>query len=136
VMNHPTLMSIDFSNNEKNINKNKLKNNGALAIVEGILESEGSSMISEINLSYNMLTSECLPGFGMLCNPNFIQLRSLNLSYNELGPDTIHILGPILSSVVELNLASCKLNNQTMQDFAMLFRKQEMELRVLDLHSN
>jgi len=37
VHNHPTLMSIDFSNSEKNINKNKLKNIGALAIVEGIL---------------------------------------------------------------------------------------------------
>lgn len=37
MLDHPTLMAIDFSNNELNHNKNKLKNQGAIALVEGIL---------------------------------------------------------------------------------------------------
>jgi len=65
-------MAIDFSNSEKNINKNKLKNPGALAIIDGILMTVGGSLISEINLSYNWLTHECLPAFGMLSDPNFV----------------------------------------------------------------
>ena len=74
VKNHPTLSFIDFSNSELNINKNKLKNIGAEAIVEGILESTeaGCSLISSINLSYNYLTHECLKHFRMLSNPEFI----------------------------------------------------------------
>lgn len=43
-----------------NVNKNKLKNVGAQAIVEGILETTGGSIISDINLSYNFLTNACL----------------------------------------------------------------------------
>jgi len=39
IKNHPTLSFIDFFNNDMTINKNKLKNIGAQAIVEGILES-------------------------------------------------------------------------------------------------
>lgn len=76
IKNHPTLSFIDFSNSELNINKNKLKNIGAKAIVEGILEStdNGSSLISSINLSYNYLTFDCLKQFCKLSNPDFIQL--------------------------------------------------------------
>jgi hypothetical protein len=57
-----------------NVNKNKLRNAGAIAIVEGILESAelGHSVIGEINLSYNYLTADCLPHFARLGNPNFI----------------------------------------------------------------
>ena len=39
VKNHPTLSIIDFGNSELNVKKNKLRNVGANAIVEGILES-------------------------------------------------------------------------------------------------
>ena len=72
--NHPTLYSIDFSNSEMNVNKNKLRNTGAIAIVEGILESTevGHSVIGEINLSYNYLSADCLPYFAKLSDPNFI----------------------------------------------------------------
>jgi hypothetical protein len=54
---------VDFSNSELYINKNKLKNAGAIALVEGILESKDFSVMSDINLSYNYLTSECLYAF-------------------------------------------------------------------------
>lgn len=64
----------------------------------------------------------------LLDDPEFIQLQSLNLSFNDLGPDSIRILGPVLGSVVELNLAGTKLNNQSMADFANLYVKQEMVL--------
>ena len=76
VKNHPTLFSIDFSNHEVNVNKNKLRNVGAIAIVEGILESTaiGYSLISEINLSYNYLTADCLPYFSLLNDPHFVQI--------------------------------------------------------------
>ena len=74
--------------------------------------------------------------FAKLADPEFVQIQSLNLSYNDLGPDTIRMLGPILGSVIELNLASTKLNNQSMYDLANLFTVQEMELKHLDLHSN
>lgn len=53
---HPSLSFIDFSNSDLNINKNKLKNIGVQAIIEGILLSEGQSLISELNFSYNYLT--------------------------------------------------------------------------------
>jgi len=66
IKNHPTLTKIDFSNNEMNTNKNKLKNIGAKAIVEGILETEFSSIISDINLSHNFLTYDCLKHFSLL----------------------------------------------------------------------
>lgn len=84
VKNHPSLNMIDFSNSEFNINKNKLRNNGAVAIIEGILESHehGCSLITDINLSYNYLTPECLPYFALLRNTEFIRLESLNLSFN------------------------------------------------------
>ena len=72
VKDHPTLTMVDFSNSELYINKNKLKNAGAIALVEGILESKDCSMMSEINLSYNYLTSECLPTFSLLSEPNFV----------------------------------------------------------------
>ena len=54
--NHPSLSFIDFSNSDLNINKNKLKNIGAQAIIQGIMQSDGQSLISELNLSYNYLT--------------------------------------------------------------------------------
>ena len=65
VQNHPSLSIIDFSNSELIVNKNKLRNQGAVAIVEGILQSkeQGCSLITEINLSYNFLTQDCLPYF-------------------------------------------------------------------------
>jgi hypothetical protein len=102
------------------VNKNKLRNTGAAAIVEGILESysTGHSLISEINLSYNYLTVECLPHFAQLSDPNFVQIQQLNLSYNALGPDSIRILAPMMSSLHHLNLSNTKLNNQSISDFA------------------
>ena len=39
IKDHPSLSIIDFSNSELNVNKNKLRNAGAIAIVEGILQS-------------------------------------------------------------------------------------------------
>ena len=58
VKNHPSLSIVDFSNIEMNVNKNKLRNQGAVALIEGILESDemGYSVISDINLAYNYLT--------------------------------------------------------------------------------
>lgn len=74
IKNHPTLSVIDFGNTELNVKKNKLRNVGANAIVEGILESteQGCSLISEINLGFNCLTSECLSNFAKLDNPDWI----------------------------------------------------------------
>jgi len=65
IMNHPSLSVIDFSNTELNINKNKLRNQGAVAIIDGILGSreQGCSLINEINLSYNYLNADVLPYF-------------------------------------------------------------------------
>ena len=40
VKNHPSLAIIDFSNSELIIKKNKIRNSGAKAIVEGILDSD------------------------------------------------------------------------------------------------
>lgn len=76
VKNHPSLYSIDFSNSEMNVNKNKLRNTGAAAIVEGILESNitGHCLLGEINLSYNYLTSDCLYCFAQLNDQNFIRI--------------------------------------------------------------
>jgi hypothetical protein len=37
IMNHPSLSVIDFSNSELIVNKNALRNQGAIAIIEGIL---------------------------------------------------------------------------------------------------
>jgi hypothetical protein len=70
-MNHPSLSIIDFSNTELNVNKNKLRNQGAVAIIEGILGSKemGCSLITEINLSYNYLNQDILPYFAKLRNP-------------------------------------------------------------------
>ena len=84
IRNHPSLTILDLSNNEMNVNKNKLRNVGAVAIVEGILESnmQGYSLINDINLSYNFLTAESLPHFARLSNPDFIRLEHLNLGYN------------------------------------------------------
>ena len=66
------MTKIDFSNSEMNTNKNKLKDIGAHAIVEGILDTQNYSLMSEINLSYNYLTSECLGFFSLLHDPDFI----------------------------------------------------------------
>ena len=40
VHNHPSLYRLDLSNEEMNINKNKLRNTGVVAIIEGIMASE------------------------------------------------------------------------------------------------
>lgn len=72
IKNHPSLSILDFSNTELNVNKNKLRNVGAVAIVAGILETEGCSLISEINLAYNYLTADSLPFIAKLNNPDFI----------------------------------------------------------------
>jgi len=74
IMNHPSLSVIDFSNTELNVNKNKLRNQGAVAIIEGILKSKehGCSLINEINLSYNYLNADVLPYFAQLRNPDWI----------------------------------------------------------------
>lgn len=76
IINHPSLSIIDFSNTELNVNKNKLRNIGAVAIIEGILMSheQGCSLINEINLSYNYLNADVLPYFAQLRNPDWIQL--------------------------------------------------------------
>ena len=127
---------VDFSNSELYINKNKLKNAGAIALIEGILESKDCSMISEINLSYNYLTSECLPTFSRLNDPNFVQIQSLNLSYNDLGPDSMSMLSPMFSTLVHLNLSNTKLNNQSINDFVEQFKLQNIRIEDLDIHSN
>jgi hypothetical protein len=122
IKNHPTLTKIDFSNIEMNTNKNKLKNVGAKAIVEGILETESASVISDINLSYNYLTHACLTHFALLRDPDFIQLQFLNLSFNDLGSESIRILGPVLVQMLDLNLAHTKLSNQSMVDLSYLYK--------------
>jgi len=58
------------------------------------------------------------------------------LSYNDLGPETISILTPILSSIITLNLNGTKLNNESMQDLARCFKIQEMKLQELQLQAN
>tara|TARA_B110000285_G_C15065830_1_gene585055 strand:+ start:1107 stop:1493 length:387 start_codon:yes stop_codon:yes gene_type:complete len=63
-------------------------------------------------------------------------LSSLNLSYNDLGQDSILTLQPILSTIVELNLSSTKMTNKSLQDLVQTFKKQEMKLETLDIHSN
>jgi hypothetical protein len=138
ILNHPSLSVIDFSNSELIVNKNKLRNQGAVAIIEGILQSKqmGCSLINEINLSYNYLNADILPYFALLSNPNWIQLQSLNLSYNDLGSDSIRLLAPIMSTLETLNLSHTKLNNDSMEDFSEMFKKQEMRLGELDIHSN
>ena len=138
IMNHPSLSVIDFSNTELNVNKNKLRNQGAVAIIEGILKSKehGCSLINEINLSYNYLNADVLPYFAQLRNPDWIQLQSLNLSYNDLGPSSIKILQPIMSTLETLNLSHTKLNNDSMEDFCQMFKNQNMRLGELDIHSN
>ena len=116
---HPTLTVLDFSNSElENPNKNKLRNQGAIAIVRGILEStkQGYSVLNELNLAYNFLTADCLPYFAALNDPDFIRLETLNLSYNALGPDTFRLLKPMLGQVVNLNLSNTKLTNMSMHD--------------------
>ena len=40
IKDHPSLSIVDFSNSELNVNKNKLRNAGAIGIVEGIIQSE------------------------------------------------------------------------------------------------
>ena len=60
----------------------------------------------------------------------------MNLSHNDLGPETIEILGETLSSVVELNLSYTKLTSQSMVDLSTLYRKQDMKLRSLDISGN
>jgi hypothetical protein len=45
-------------------------------------------------------------------------------------------LQPILSEITELNLASTKLSNKSLMDFVGTFKKQEMKLQTLDIHSN
>lgn len=138
IMNHPSLSIIDFSNTELNVNKNKLRNQGAVAIIEGILQSHEMrcSLINEINLSYNYLNADILPYFAQLRNPEWIQLQSLNLSYNDLGPSSVKILEPILGSLESLNLSHTKLNNDSMEDFCQMFKTQDMRLGELDIHSN
>jgi hypothetical protein len=76
IKDHPSLSIIDFSNSELNVNKNKLRNAGAIAIVEGILQStkQGFSLISEINLGNNYLTSDCLSHFARMNDLNFVRL--------------------------------------------------------------
>lgn len=53
VKNHASLTMIDFGNTDLNVRKNKIRNKGAKAIVDGILESNrhGCSLISEIHLA-------------------------------------------------------------------------------------
>lgn len=74
--------------------------------------------------------------FYQLQDPDFIQLQSLNLSYNDLGPEAVAMLSPLMASIVELNLAGTKLNNQSMNDIQDIFRTTEMRLQKLDLHNN
>lgn len=113
IRNHPSLHIIDLSNSESNVNKNKLRNMGVAAIIDGILESkkQGHSLISELNLSYNQLTKECLPHFGRLHDKDFVRLESLNLSNNNIGPDFFKIVQPIVSTFKILVLGNTGLNN-------------------------
>jgi len=136
IKNHPSLTVIDFSNTETNMSKNKLKNQGVQAIVEGILESQDHSMIQEINLGYNYLTVDCLPVLARLSNPEFVQIHTLHLSFNELGPEVFLHLAPIMGTVINLNLANTKLGNQSMADLNEIFRTTDMSLKTLDLHTN
>lgn len=53
VKGNATLTALDFGNGERNTCKNKIKNIGVQALVEGILETPDCSVISQLNLSYN-----------------------------------------------------------------------------------
>lgn len=87
-------------------------------------------------MSNNYLTGDCLHHFARMNDLNFVRLQCLNLSYNALGPDAFKLLQPILSPIVQLNLANTKLNNQSIDDFVEMFKVQEMKVEYLDLHSN
>ena len=71
----------------------------------------GYSVVNEINLAYNFLTQDSLYHFARLNDPDFVRVEHLNLSYNDLGPESFRLLQPIMSNMVSLKLASTKLNN-------------------------
>jgi len=41
-----------------------------------------------------------------------------------------------MSTLETLNLSHTKLNNDSMEDFCQMFKKQDMRLSELDIHSN
>jgi hypothetical protein len=57
LMEHPSLTSIDLSNDDSNLNKNRLSNIGLEAVIDAMLDPRSLSVISMINFAQNNILS-------------------------------------------------------------------------------
>ena len=95
---HPSLTSIDFSNQDTHKQRNKLGNKGVQSIVEAITEDgdrDSSSLIGMISVAGNFVT-DASP-FATLLSCKASQIVTLNLSNNDIGDDFLSQCSPYLS---------------------------------------
>jgi len=121
-MEHPSLTSLDLSNDDSNLNKNRLSNAGLEAVMDAMLDPRSQSVISMLNFSQNNVLSSQPETFRLLkvlLTVKGEQMVTLNLGDNELGPDFLAILGhESLQSLRDLRLANTRLNNKSLSDLA------------------
>lgn len=121
-MEHPSLTSLDLSNDDSNLNKNRLSNAGLEAVMDAMLDPRSQSVISMLNFAQNNVLSSQPETFRLLkvlLTVKGEQMVALNLSDNELGPDFLGILGhESLQSLRDLRLANTRLNNKSLSDLA------------------
>jgi len=56
-MEHPSLTSLDLSNDDSNLNKNRLSNTGLEAVIDAMLDPRSQSVISMLNFAQNNVLS-------------------------------------------------------------------------------
>jgi hypothetical protein len=57
IMEHSSLTALDLSNDDSNLNKNRLSNTGLEAVIEAIIDSKSQSVISMLNFAKNNILS-------------------------------------------------------------------------------
>jgi Ran GTPase-activating protein (RanGAP) involved in mRNA processing and transport len=147
VYGHPSLTCIDVGNFDTIKNRNRIHNEGLTAIVEGIVksvETTGQSLISQIQLQQSSLTGEGMVNFLKFSSvKQYVDIQILDLSNNELGPETPIFLEELIDSLIQLNLAGTKLGSKGAYQFAKLLRAEAEakkcnrgKLRYLDISNN
>lgn len=133
VNNNPALAIIDLGNSDNIKNRNRIYDEGVVAIIKGIADS-GISVVSELHLTAASITDKGLKSLSLLQSCK-MDLQVLDLSNNDLGNNVSRCLSPVFKSLVSLNLSSTKMGKLGCLDLAHNVT-QGHSLKYLDLSSN
>lgn len=139
LLNNCSLTSLDLGNSDNIKNRNRIYNEGLKAMIQAIVDSRESSLMSEFYLQSACITGRGLREFHSL-NDVAVDIQVLDLANNDLGNDFLMSLKPVLKTLVSLNLSNTKLGLRGCTDLAQCLmcsgEAGGYNIKYLDLSQN